>query len=364
MRCLGHLRILLGLLALAVAHAAPPFVYHPLTTNDTLVPRTLLPLIHAPEVQRELHIQDSARDQLEDFLRQPDAAWMRVRSGPAARLNPVLDAAEASLALHLSSAHGSNSLQRLRQLELQAQRARALLRPDVANHLELTATQSDALRQLFTATDLAESRTRPDHGWPLAADVARLENLQKAERPTAEKLLQPDQRRRWAALLGETRDTGSYRRIHPLAPELIDSSTWIAGSPVRLADLRGKVVVVHFYAFQCRNCQANFSVYRRWHERLRARGVEIVGIQSPETEPEKDPAKAREAARGAGFEFPVLFDPRHENWRAWDNQAWPAIYLIDKHGYLRVWWIGELNFTNVRGDQFLERIIDQLRAEE
>lgn len=364
MRCLGLIRILLGLAVVALAHAAPPFEYRPLTTNDTLVPRTLLPLIHAPEVQRELHIQDSGRDQLEDFLRQPGAAWMRVRSGPKARLDPVLDAGEVALAVHLSSSHGSNALHRLRQLELQAQRARALLRPDVATHLELTATQSDSLRQLFAATDLAESKTRPDHGWPLAADVAHLEALRKAERPSAEKLLQPDQRRRWTALLGDTRDTGAYRRIHPLVPELIAPSTWIAGSPVRLADLRGKVVVVHFYAFQCRNCQANFPIYRRWHERLRARGVEIVGIQSPETEPEKDPAKAREAAREAGFEFPVLFDPERENWRAWDNQAWPAIYLIDKRGYLRAWWIGELNFANVRGDQFLERLIDQLRAED
>jgi peroxiredoxin len=364
MRCLGFIRILLGLAVLTVAQAAPPFEYRPLTTNDTLVPRTLLPLIHAPEVQRELHIQGFALEQLVDFLRQPDADWMRVRSGPRARLDPALDAGEASLAIHLSSAQGSNALHRLRQLELQAQRARALLRPDVAAHLELTAEQSGSLRQLFAGTDLAESKTQPTHGWPLAADIARFESLKKAERPAADKLLQPDQRRRWTALLGDTRDTASYRRIHPLVPELIAPSTWIAGSPVRLAELRGKVVVVHFYAFQCRNCQANFPIYRRWHERLRTRDVAIVGIQSPETEPEKDPVKARDAAREAGFDFPVLFDPRGENWRAWDNQAWPAIYLIDKRGYLRAWWIGELNFANVRGDQFLERLIDQLRAEE
>ncbi len=364
MRCLGFIQTLLGLAVFALAHAAPPFGYRPLTTNDTLVPRTLLPLIHAPEVQRELHIQGSALEQLEDFLRQPDAAWMRVRSGPRTRLDPVLDAGEAALATHLSSVHGSNALHRLRQLELQAQRSRALLRPDVTAHLELTTKQSDALRQLFTATDLAESKTRPDHGWPLATDVARLEALRKAERPAAEKLLHPDQRRRWTALLGESRDTASYRRIHPLAPELIAPSTWIAGNQIRLADLRGKVVIVHFYAFQCRNCQANFPIYRRWHERLQDRGVALVGVQSPETEPEKDPAKARKAAREAGFDFPVLFDPERENWRAWDNSAWPAIYLVDKRGYLRAWWIGELNWGNVRGDQFLERLIDQLRAED
>ena len=364
MRCLGLVRILLGLLGLAAVHAAPPFEYRPLGTNDSLVPRTALTLIHAAEVQRELDIAGPALDQLEGFLRQTDALWMPLRNAPRPRLNPVFDASEAALASHLNSVHGSNALPRLRQLELQAQRARALLRRDLASHLELSTSQSNSLRSLFLVTDQAEAVVKSNQGWPIPADIARLDQLRKSERPAAEKLLTPGQRQRWAAVLGDTRDTASYRRTNPMVPEWIAPSTWLTGESVRLADLRGKVVVVHFYAFQCHNCQANFPIYRRWHERLRSRGVEVVGIQSPETEAERDPAKARAAARESGFEFPVLFDKDLRNWNAWGNAVWPAVYLVDKRGYLRAWWIGALNWSNAKGDQFLERIIDQLRAED
>jgi hypothetical protein len=56
-------------------------------------------------------------------------------------------------------------------------------------------------------------------------------------------------------------------------------------------------------------------------------------------------------------------DLKSENWKAWGNTMWPTVYVIDKKGYLRHWWQGELNWQGATGDQTIERIADDLLKE-
>jgi peroxiredoxin len=64
-------------------------------------------------------------------------------------------------------------------------------------------------------------------------------------------------------------------------------------------------------------------------------------------------------ATEAGLEFPILVDNERKNWRAWGNRVWPSVYVIDKHGYLRYWWFGELNFRQAGGQTILrEKILE------
>ncbi|HAC90510.1 MAG TPA: hypothetical protein DCF63_07725 [Planctomycetaceae bacterium] len=64
-----------------------------------------------------------------------------------------------------------------------------------------------------------------------------------------------------------------------------------------------------------------------------------------------------------GFEFPVLIDLKSENWNAWGNTMWPTVYVIDKKGYIRSWWQGELNWQGATGDKSIENLVDELLAE-
>ncbi len=128
-------------------------------------------------------------------------------------------------------------------------------------------------------------------------------------------------------------------------------------------DVRGKVVLVHFYAFQCHNCQANFRTYNRWQKTLRDQGVELVGIQTPETEAERDAARVTEAAHQCEFGFPVMLDLDNQAWKAWGNSVWPTIYIVDQRGYVRTWWVGELYWQGARGDQSVEGWVRRLLAE-
>jgi len=346
---------------LADGSASP--VLRPLATNEARIPRTFLMMAHSDEAQREMGIQGRARASFDDFLRSIDGDWVRYHRHPEPVLRPHLDRAEAALEAHVRDVHGAAAVERLHQLELQAQGGRALLRPEIAKHLGLSSEQSGRLDLLFARTEALRVAAFSGNAADPAA-VAAFQKAKQAEGPLALQVLTAEQRRRWTAVQGQKRDVMGFSRVNAMASELVDSGRWFNGPPVRLADLRGKVVVVHFYAFQCHNCQANFGIYNRWYRTLREKGVHLIGVQSPETAAERDPELVGKAVVKDGFQFPVLFDADNRTWNAWGTTMWPTVYVIDKRGYLRNWWMGELNWQGAQGDKFLERVIDRLRAED
>jgi hypothetical protein len=58
-----------------------------------------------------------------------------------------------------------------------------------------------------------------------------------------------------------------------------------------------------------------------------------------------------------------LIDNGHQNWNAWGNSMWPTVYLIDKQGYARYWWLGELNWEGNEGEKIFRGRIEELLAE-
>lgn len=147
------------------------------------------------------------------------------------------------------------------------------------------------------------------------------------------------------------------------APEPREVTAWLNGPPQKMAELRGRVVVVHFQSLGCVNCARNYPWYKSWHKDLSERGVTIIGIHSPETEAEKDIDKLREHVKKNGLTFPIAVDNKMENWRAWGNRLWPCVYLVDKRGVIRWRWNGELKYGPYDGNAILRRKIDQLLKE-
>jgi peroxiredoxin len=89
----------------------------------------------------------------------------------------------------------------------------------------------------------------------------------------------------------------------------------------------------------------------------------VLGIHTAETAAERDPANVRKAALEAGLTFPILVDQDKLNWDAWGNSMWPSVYLIDKQGYVRYWWYGELNWKGAEGERRLRKRIEELLDE-
>jgi len=147
------------------------------------------------------------------------------------------------------------------------------------------------------------------------------------------------------------------------APEFEGVTEWIHSPPVTLDQLRGKVVVVHYYAFGCINCIRNLPHYNAWFDRFRRDDFAIVGIHRPETDAERDVEQVRRKVSEAGIRYPVAVDNESRNWDAWANRVWPSVYLIDKNGFVRYWWYGELNWQEAKGEMRMRARIAELIAE-
>ena len=242
-----------------------------------------------------------------------------------------------------------------------------LLADDVAEALALTVPKRTRLSEIFLETDrlTAElSKERPSGESTEEETSRKIEKRKDQEREQIQTVLSAPQRAQIGALTGDPFDFARVKRTLPLAPELAsDGVTWLQGDPITLADLRGKVVAVHFYAFQCINCQRNFPHYQAWHRDYADQGLVVVGIQTPETSAERDADRVAAAMKKDGFKFPVVMDADSSNWDAWGNTMWPTVYLIDKKGFIRRWWQGELNWKGTPGEQQMRQTIEDLLAE-
>ena len=125
------------------------------------------------------------------------------------------------------------------------------------------------------------------------------------------------------------------------APELTGITAWINSDAVTLASLRGRVVLVEFWTFGCINCIHVAPHVRAWSDTYEARGLAVIGVHTPELSFERDLDNVRDAVAKADIRYPVAFDPDFATWRAYGNHYWPAIYLIDKRGHVRLVKAGE-----------------------
>ena len=125
------------------------------------------------------------------------------------------------------------------------------------------------------------------------------------------------------------------------APEFRGLAGWVNSPPLTVARLRGKVVLVDFWAYSCVNCVRTFPGLRAMYARYRPFGLEIVGMHSPEFAFEKQASNVRDAVARNDLPWPVALDNDMETWRAYRNHYWPHIYLIDAKGRVRFDHIGE-----------------------
>jgi len=138
---------------------------------------------------------------------------------------------------------------------------------------------------------------------------------------------------------------------------LSKANDWINSPPLAPADLRGKVVLVDFWTYTCVNWIRTLPYVRAWAAKYKDHGLVVVGVHSPEFEFEKEGAKVREAAKALRVDFPIAVDSEHAIWRAYDNEYWPAVYIVDATGKIRYRQFGEGDYARA------EKAVQQLLAE-
>ncbi len=147
------------------------------------------------------------------------------------------------------------------------------------------------------------------------------------------------------------------------APELVGIEAWLntrGGEALTLAGLQeqGRVVLVDFWTYSCINCQRTLPYLTSWDAAYRDAGLTIIGVHSPEFAFERDVDNVAERAADLGVQYPIAIDNDFRTWRAYSQRYWPAKYLVDRTGRVRMVHYGEGAYDQT------EKLIRELLAED
>jgi thiol-disulfide isomerase/thioredoxin len=124
------------------------------------------------------------------------------------------------------------------------------------------------------------------------------------------------------------------------APE-ISGQSWLNSKPLRIAELKGKVVLVEFWTFGCFNCRNVEPYVKAWHQKYADKGLVVIAVHAPEFSYERVIANVQRYLREHAIQYPVAIDNDFNTWKRYQNRYWPAMYLIDKKGMIRYLRVGE-----------------------
>ncbi|MGA7742234.1 MAG: redoxin domain-containing protein [Polyangia bacterium] len=129
-------------------------------------------------------------------------------------------------------------------------------------------------------------------------------------------------------------------RVGP-TPEFVGLGPWYNSAPLKLASLRGKVVLVAFWTHNSSNSIRTLPYLEAYWARYQNRPFVLVGIHTPEYVFEESPQNVATTVERYGLTFPIAQDDDYATWNAFGNRYWPAMYLIDTAGIVRYIHLGE-----------------------
>jgi cytochrome c biogenesis protein CcdA/thiol-disulfide isomerase/thioredoxin len=137
------------------------------------------------------------------------------------------------------------------------------------------------------------------------------------------------------------------------APNFTGITAWFntpGDQPLSLSQLRGKVVLVDFWTYSCINCQRALPHVEAWYNDYKKDGLVVVGVSAPEFAFEHVVSNVESAAGSLGIDYPVAIDDNLATWDAYNNEYWPADYLIDPTGVVRAYDFGEGGYSTMENN--------------
>ena len=137
------------------------------------------------------------------------------------------------------------------------------------------------------------------------------------------------------------------------APNFTGITAWFntpGNKPLALSQLRGKVVLIDFWTYSCINCQRALPHVEGWYNDYKKDGLVVVGVSAPEFAFEHVVSNVESAAGSLGIDYPVAVDDNLATWDAYNNEYWPAEYLIDPTGIVRAYDFGEGGYSSMENN--------------
>jgi methionine-S-sulfoxide reductase len=163
------------------------------------------------------------------------------------------------------------------------------------------------------------------------------------------------------AMMSAQGATGESKTEGPLPP-LTGATGWLNSAPLTPASLRGKVVVVDFWAYSCINCLRAMPYVNAWYRHYKEAGLVVLGVHSPEFAFEKDIDNVRAAVKKFDIQYPVALDNEMAIWKAFNNKFWPAHYFVDAKGQIRGHHFGEGKYA--KSEREIRRLLTEAGAKD
>lgn len=142
------------------------------------------------------------------------------------------------------------------------------------------------------------------------------------------------------------------------APDIKNIAGWLntaGGKQIELSSLRGRVVLVDFWAYSCINCQRAIPHVEGWYQAYRDKGFEVIGVHAPEYAFEKVAGNVKKGAADLGITYPIALDNGYSTWTNYRNRYWPAEYLVDAGGTVRHIKFGEGDYEGT--EKLIRRLL-------
>lgn len=145
-----------------------------------------------------------------------------------------------------------------------------------------------------------------------------------------------------ALLLLAAAPSRAERPINPPAPEFPAVSAWLNATDLSLAKMRDrKVVVVAFINPTSINSVRVLPALKAWFDRYGLSQLMVVGVLTPDLNFHREATWTKKILKRYGVEYPVILDSDRRLWKAYSNEGWPALYLIDRRGRIVFDRLGE-----------------------
>ncbi|MGY2440069.1 cytochrome c biogenesis protein DipZ [Pseudomonas sp. SDO52101_S400] len=143
-------------------------------------------------------------------------------------------------------------------------------------------------------------------------------------------------------------------------PSLAGAVQWLNSPELNAESLRGKVVLVDFWTYDCINCQHTLPYVKEWEKKYGKDGLVVIGVHTPEYGYERIIDNVKDQVKKLGITYPVAIDNNYAIWRNFDNQYWPAHYLIDAKGQVRYTHFGEGRYE--AQEQMIQQLLKEAKA--
>ncbi|TMU69718.1 cytochrome c biogenesis protein DipZ [Pseudomonas fluorescens] len=143
-------------------------------------------------------------------------------------------------------------------------------------------------------------------------------------------------------------------------PSLAGAVQWLNSPELSAEALRGKVVLVDFWTYDCINCQHTLPYVKDWAKKYEKDGLVVIGVHTPEYGYERIIDNVKDQVKKLGITYPVAIDNNYAIWRNFDNQYWPAHYLIDAKGQVRYSHFGEGRYE--AQEQMIQQLLLEAKA--